>query len=80
MVNSTFLGEKLEPQLVFGYLLHVNKQLTSVGNSLDEAKALAIPYMAGKAMLLINSAVAPAPPRTWSYDYEIRQWVEFVRG
>ena len=70
----------MESQLVFGYVLHVNGQPASVGLSLDEAKASANQYMASNATLQINSAVAPAPTRTWNYDYEIRHWVEFVRG
>lgn len=69
----------MESQLVFGYVLNVNGQPTSVGLSLDEAKNMAVPHMAQHATLQINSAVAPAPTRTWNYDYSIQQWVEFVR-
>jgi hypothetical protein len=67
-------------QLVFGYVLHVNGQPTSVGLSLDETKSLALQHMGSNATLQIISAVAPAPTQTWNYDYEIEQWVEFIRG
>ena len=70
----------MEIQLVFGYVLHVNGEPTSVGQSLEEAKASAVRYVASGATLQINSAMAPAPSRTWNYDHELGQWVEFIRG
>lgn len=74
------MEDEMELQLIFGYVLHVNGQPTSVGHSLEEAKASAIQYIASYATLQINSAVAPAPTQTWNYDYEIMQWVELIRG
>jgi len=42
-------------QLIFGYVLHVNGQPTSVSLSLDETKSLALQHMASNATLQINS-------------------------
>lgn len=70
----------MESQLVFGYVLYVNGQARSVGQTLEESQKAAEQYLNSTVALRIVSTNAPAPMRTWNYDYAIRKWVELVRG
>ncbi|HLB90643.1 MAG TPA: hypothetical protein VJK29_23520 [Terriglobales bacterium] len=70
----------MESQLVFGYVLYVNGQAMSVGRTLEESQEVAEQYLNSTVPLRIVSTNAPAPMRTWNYDYAIQIWVELVRG
>jgi hypothetical protein len=70
----------METELIMGYILYADGKAVSVGRTLDEAQAAAGQYLSQTAKLQIQSAVAPAPTRTWNYDYTIQQWVEFIRA
>ena len=74
-------GEKMECQLVFGYVLYVNGQPTkSVSPTLEGAQEASKQFLNNKQPLRIVSTNAPAPMRAWNYDYAIQKWVELVRG
>ncbi len=70
----------MESQLVFGYMLYVNGQERSVGQTLEESQEAAEQYLNNTGPLRIVFTCAPAPTRTWNYDYAIQKWVELVRG
>ena len=69
----------MESRLVLEYVLYVSGKATAVVQTLEEAQIAAGQFLSRTAPLRIESAVAPAPTRTWNYDCEIRQWVELVR-
>lgn len=66
----------MESELVMGYLVYVDDNLTAVGKSLDEAKQVGGRYVSDARRLKITSAVAPAPTQVWIYDHSIQMWVE----
>ena len=71
----------MESQLVFGFMLYVNEQqVPEFFRTLQAAQRDAEQYLSGKASLRIVSTDAPAPMRTWNYDYAIQKWVELSRG
>ncbi len=69
------MGSRLE----FAYMLYVDGEATLPKDSLDAAQKAAEQYMSGKAKLQIISCVAPAPSRTWNYEYDIGRWAELIR-
>lgn len=66
----------MESELVMGYLVYVDDEVTAVGKSLDDAKKVGERYISDARRLKITSAVAPAPTQVWIYDHSIRMWVE----
>ena len=58
------------------YLLHVDDLPVGSAESFEEAKSHAATYLQSKLPLRIESLVAPAPSRTWVYDYELDDWAE----
>jgi len=57
------------------YMLYIDLNLSSGYQSLEEAKQAAEPHIEKKCALKIENHVAPAPTRTWRYDYDIEDWV-----
>jgi hypothetical protein len=49
-----------------------------VYQSFEEAKRAAEPHIHTECALRIENFATPAPIRTWSYDYEEKDWVETV--
>jgi len=61
-----------------GYVLYANDKPIGTSDSLDQAKANATGYVQPGRPLRIESFVAPAPSRTWTYDYGIDDWIETI--
>jgi hypothetical protein len=75
----------MESQLVFGYMLYVNRQPTkSVSPTLEGAQEASKQFLNSEQPLRIvttsTPSNSPSPMRTWNYDYTIQKWVELVRG
>jgi len=57
------------------YLLFVDSTVPAAYQSLEEAKLASVPNIENKCAVRIENPAAPAPTRTWRYDYEINDWV-----
>jgi len=57
-------------------MVYVDGKPIGARDSLEESKQLAEEHKTNRLPLSIESMVAPAPSRTWNYDYDIGQWVE----
>ena len=58
------------------YMLYIVGNPSNVYQSLEEAKQAAESHIENKCTLRIENPAAPAPTRTWGYDYKAKDWVE----
>jgi hypothetical protein len=82
----------MSSHLVRGFMAFVDDNLVAVQDTFDDAKTVAEKHLATSsptAAFQIRSAtsevfagsgyVGASPMRTWNYDRELKQWVEFLR-
>jgi hypothetical protein len=64
---------------VQGYFLYVNQQqVPKVFMTREEAEEEAKPHLQSQVALQIKTTWGLV--RTWNYKYDLKQWVEMVRG
>ncbi|THI83750.1 MAG: hypothetical protein CAF41_014675 [Nitrospira sp. CG24A] len=61
------------------YFLYVNQQrVPEIFETLEETKVAATPYMQNQPALQIKSTWNGV--RNWNYRYDLKQWLELMRG
>jgi hypothetical protein len=59
-----------------GFMALAEGKPVGVGRTYHEAVEIAAEQMAKRSELSIQTYAAPAPSRTWQYDYDVAAWVE----
>jgi hypothetical protein len=61
--------------LITGCKLYVDERSMAAAYSLEQARRLAIPYLANRRAIKIEIHVASLPTQVWAYDYDAKSWL-----
>ena len=59
-----------------GFVVYTNQTALSIAASLEQAMDLAALQVVGGSPVLIKDFSSTGPPRVWTYDYHLGDWVE----